>query len=46
MEDEMDLASFLAAAVAVLVVLSAYFLFNDAPTLGKGAGSRRTSRRP
>ena len=36
----MDLASFLAVAVAVLIALSAYFLFNDSPNLG-GLGSRR-----
>jgi hypothetical protein len=37
----MDLATFLAIAVAVLVVLSAYFLFNDVPTFGASSGSRR-----
>lgn len=41
----MDLATFLAVAVALLVVLSGYYLFNDAPILGKGVGSRRSSRR-
>ena len=36
----MDLASFLAVAVLLLIVLSGYFLFNDVPTFG-GSGSRR-----
>lgn len=36
----MDLPSFLAVIVAVLIVLSGYFLFNDAPRLGR-TGSRR-----
>ena len=42
----MDLAMFLAAAVAVLIMLSGYFLFNDVPTFGKGSGTRRPTRRP
>jgi len=37
----MDLATFLAIAVAVLVALSAYFLFNDVPTFGANSGSQR-----
>jgi hypothetical protein len=46
MEDEMDLTSVLAVVVAVVVALSGYFLFNDMPALGRGAGARRSSRRP
>lgn len=46
MEDEMDLTSVLAVAVAVVVALSGYFLFNDIPTLGRGSGARRSPRRP
>ena len=46
MEDEMDLASVLAAAVAVVVALSGYFLFNDLPAFGRGSSARRSSRRP
>lgn len=44
-EGQMDLPTFLAIAVALLVALSGYFLFNDAPVFGKRAGSRRSSRR-
>lgn len=41
----MDLATFLAIAVAVIVALSGYLLFNEVPTFGMGSRSRRTSRR-
>jgi hypothetical protein len=41
----MDLTVFLAAAVALLIVLSGYFLFNDLPSLGKRAGPHHQSRR-
>ncbi len=37
----MDLSSFLALIVAALIVLSGYFLFNDAPSLGRASGRRR-----
>ena len=37
----MDFASFLALAVALLIVVSGYFLFNDVPTLGNSGGRRR-----
>jgi len=36
----MDLTAFLTLAVALLIVLSGYFLFNDVPRLGD-SGSRR-----
>ena len=36
----MDLPTFLAAIVALLIVFSVYFLFNDLPSLSK-SGSRR-----
>ena len=36
----MDLMTFLVAAVALLVVFSGYFLFNDMPRFG-GNGRRR-----
>lgn len=36
----MDLTTFLTFAVAMLIVLSGYFLFNDVPRLG-GTGTRR-----
>ncbi len=36
----MDLMSFLILAVAALIVVSGYFLFNDVPLLGS-LGSRR-----
>jgi hypothetical protein len=41
----MDLATFLAIAVAVVVALSGYFLFNDAPSIGFSSSSRRSTRR-
>ena len=37
----MDLPSFLALIVAALIVLSGYFLFNDAPSLGRTGNRRR-----
>ena len=37
----MDLPSFLAVIVAALIVLSGYFLFNDAPSLGRTGNRRR-----
>ena len=37
----MDLTSFLILAVAALIVLSGYFLFNDVPTPGMGGRRRR-----
>ncbi len=42
----MDLATVLAAVVAVLVLCSGYFLFHDLPTLDKTPPSRRPTRRP
>ncbi len=36
----MDLTTFLILAVAVLIVLSGYFLFNDVPTM-RDSGTRR-----
>ena len=36
----MDLASFLAVIVALLIMVSGYFLFNDAPRL-RGSSNRR-----
>ena len=36
----MDLASILSVAVAVLILVSGFFLFNDVPRLG-GSGPRR-----
>jgi hypothetical protein len=36
----MDFATLLAVAVALLIVFSGYFLFNDVPRLG-GSGTRR-----
>jgi hypothetical protein len=36
----MDLASFLSVIVALLIVASGYFLFNDVPRL-RGLSSRR-----
>ena len=41
----MDLATFLAIAVAVIVALSGYFLFNEVPTFGTSSGSRRPRHR-
>ena len=41
----MDLATFLAIGVAVIVALSGYLLFNEVPSVGIGSGSRRSSRR-
>ena len=38
--DPVDLTTFLILAVAALIVVSGYFLFNDVPTLG-GSGNRR-----
>ena len=38
--DPVDLTSILTFAVATLIVVSGYFLFNDVPRLG-GSGSRR-----
>lgn len=37
----MDVTSFLILAVAALIVLSGYFLFNDVPVLGGPGGRRR-----
>ena len=37
----MDLTTFLILAVAALIVVSGYFLFNDVPTLGTGSRRRR-----
>ena len=37
----MDLSMFLALIVAVLILLSGYFLFNDAPALGRSGNRRR-----
>lgn len=37
----MDLLTFLTLAVAALIVISGYFLFNDVPTLGAGSRRRR-----
>jgi hypothetical protein len=37
----MDLALFLALAVGLLIVVSGYFLFNDAPSLGRSQDRRR-----
>ena len=37
----MDLAMFLALIVAVLILLSGYFLFNDAPSVGRSGNRRR-----
>jgi len=42
----MDLASLLAAGVAVVVVLSGYLLLNEGPLFGRGKRARRTPRRP
>ena len=39
-ETSMDLTLFLALGVALLIVFSGYFLFNDAPRTG-GSRSRR-----
>ena len=36
----MDLTVFLSVAVAGLIIVSGYFLFNDAPSLG-GSSTRR-----
>jgi hypothetical protein len=36
-----DLTTFLILAVAALIVLSGYFLFNDAPKLGGSENRRR-----
>ncbi len=36
----MDMSTFLTLAVALLIALSAYLLFNDVPRLG-GSGTRR-----
>jgi len=38
--DPVDLTTFLILAVAVLIVLSGYFLFNDVPTM-RDSGTRR-----
>ena len=40
----MDLATFLALAIALVVALSCYFLFNDLPRL-RGTDSRARRRR-
>jgi hypothetical protein len=37
----MDLPSFLSVIVALLIVLSVYFLFNDVPSLGNSGNRRR-----
>ncbi len=37
----MDLASVLALIVALLIVVSGYFLFHDAPALGRSEDRRR-----
>ena len=41
----MDLPTFLAIAVALLIVLSGYILLKDGPLFGKRTGSRHSSRR-
>jgi hypothetical protein len=41
-----DLATILAAIVAVLILLSGYLLFNEMPSFGKGSSERRPGRRP
>jgi hypothetical protein len=37
----MDFATLLAVAVALLIVFSGYFLFNDVPRLGRSDTRRR-----
>ena len=37
----MDLTPFLTLAVALLIIVSGYLLFNDVPTLGKNGTRRR-----
>ena len=37
----MDLTAFLSVAVAGLIVISGYFLFNDVPSLGSFSTRRR-----
>jgi hypothetical protein len=44
-EDLVDLATLMAIVVAVLILLSGYFLFNDVPTFGRSPGKRRPDRR-
>ena len=40
-ENPVDLTMILALGVALLIVLSGYFLFNDVPTLGNSSTRRR-----
>lgn len=42
----MDLTTLMAIVVAVLILLSGYFLFNDLPTIGGKERDRRPTRRP
>jgi hypothetical protein len=37
----MDVTAFLSLAVATLIVLSGYLLFNDVPRFGSSSGRRR-----
>jgi hypothetical protein len=42
----LDLATFLAAAVALLILASGYFLFNGLPVPDKEPRPRHVTRRP
>ena len=43
-EDRMDPVTLLTLVVAVIIVLSAYFLFNGVPSLGKDRNKRPPHR--
>lgn len=45
-EDLVDLTTLMAIVVAVLILLSGYFLFNDLPSFGRNERDRKPTRRP